>query len=141
VVKATIRRGGENSRAGFSLLELTTALFILVVGIFGVFHLFFFGLDRMRTIDEAAIATQAVQNELEVLRTTPFSLLQDGARAFTSPNPALDQLHLADTKVTVSPTPDGTIGLKKIEISIRWITENGRRAERSITTLAGEKGS
>ena len=77
----------------------------------------------MRTLDEAAIATQAVQNELEVLRTTPFSLLQDG-RASHRPA-ALEQLHLADTKVTVSAAPDGTIGLKKIEID-RWITENGR---------------
>ena len=139
MAKALSERGRLTSSGGFSLLELTTALFILVVGLFGVFQLFHFGLDRMRTLDEAAIAVQAVQNELEVLRTTPFSSLQDGERAFAVADPALERLVRAETRVAISPAPDGIAGLKKIDVSIRWITENGRQAERSVTTLLGEK--
>lgn len=132
----------SRSSDGFTLLELTTAMFLLVVGIFGVVKLFQFGLDRMRTIDESAIASQAVQNELEVLRSTPYAMLTDGVRPFVTHDPALDQvLHLAATKVVVAPSPDGAPGLKRVDISIRWITENGRRAERSVTTLIGDMGS
>ena len=131
-------RRGMNANEGFSLLELTTALFILTVGIFGVFRLFNFGMDRLRALDEAAIATEAVQNELEALRTTPTATLQDGEQQFTIPNPALDRLWLADTKISVSPASDGVVGLKQVEISIRWINRNGGRAERSVTTLIRE---
>ncbi|NUM56293.1 MAG: prepilin-type N-terminal cleavage/methylation domain-containing protein [Candidatus Hydrogenedentes bacterium] len=127
------------SQQGFTLLELTTAMFVLVVGIFGIVRLFQFGLDRMRTIDESAIASQAVLNELELVRSTPYAILADGTRAFVTVDPALEQmLHLADTKVVIAAAPDGTPGLKQVEVSIRWITEYGRRAERSVTTLVAE---
>ena len=130
--------GGARANAGFTVLELTTALFILVVGIFGAVQLFHFGLAKLHTLDEAAIAGQVLQNELETLRAAPFGALEYGERAFAATAPELDQLHLADTKTTIAPGPDGIAGLKRIDLSVRWITENGRRAERSVTTLIGE---
>jgi len=128
----------DYTQSGIALLEMTAALFILVVGLFGAFNLYYVGLSKLRTLDEAAIAQQALQNELETLRSTPFASLAVGERPFVNIAPECAQLHLAETKVTISPGPDGIAGLKRADLSIRWITENGRRAERSVTTLIGE---
>lgn len=119
---------------------MTTALFILAVGVFGVFNLYHFGLAKLHTLDESAVAGQLLQNELETLRAMPFAALDYGERPFAAPAPELDQLYLADTKTTIAPGPDGIAGLKRVDVSIRWITENGRRAERSVTTLIAEAG-
>lgn len=138
MIAADTRYGRAHSRAGFTLIELSTALFILVVGLFGAFNLYHFGLAKLRTLDEAAIAERALQNEVEVLRATPFAAIAPGVRPFSMLPPELDRLHLAETRVAIAPAPDGLAGLLHVDLSIRWITENGRRAERSVTTLIAE---
>jgi Tfp pilus assembly protein PilV len=129
-----MRAARKTTSAGFTLLELTTAMFVLVLGLFGVFQLFYFGLDRMRSLDEAAIASQALQNELEAIRATPTAMT-DGEHAFVTRDPALERLQPAETKVSVAPAAKGTPGLKQVDLSIRWITHKGFQAERSLTTL------
>lgn len=124
--------------AGFTILELTTAMFILIVGLFGTITLFHFGISKLHALDEAAIAAQAVQNELEIVRSTPFAALELGERTVAVADPALARLHLADTKVTISPGPGDAPGLKQVTVSVRWIAENGRRSERTVTTLVAE---
>lgn len=127
-----------NARDGFSLIEITTALFILIVGLFGVFQLFHFGIGKMRVIDESAIAQQAVQNELEVLRAMPFAQLQDGEHEFVTQDPALQSL--VHSKGTITIASAEITALKRVDIALRWVTQNGRVAERSVTTLIGGKG-
>ncbi|MCC6793515.1 MAG: hypothetical protein IT366_00235 [Candidatus Hydrogenedentes bacterium] len=127
-----------NAREGFSLIEITTALFVLIVGLFGVFQLFHFGIGKMRVIDESSIAQQAVQNELEVLRALPFTQLQDGERDFVTQDPALQSLVQATGAINVTSAENS--GLKRVDIALRWVTQNGRVAERSVTTLIGDKG-
>ncbi|MCC6154634.1 MAG: hypothetical protein IT367_12785 [Candidatus Hydrogenedentes bacterium] len=127
-----------SAREGFSLIEITAALFILIVGLFGVFQLFHFGLGKLRVIDESAIAQQAVQNELETLRAMPFAQLQDGEHAFVTQDPALDSLVKANGTITIASAEIS--GLKRVDIALRWVTQNGRVAERSVTTLIGDKG-
>ena len=127
-----------NGREGFSLIEITTALFVLIVGLFGVFQLFHFGIGKMRVIDESAIAQQAVQNELETLRAIPYAQLEDGARGFAAQDPALQSLVHAEGTITIASAEIS--GLKRVDIALRWVTQNGRVAERSVTTLIGDKG-
>ena len=127
------------AREGFSLVEISTALFILVVGLFGVFQLFHFGLGKLRAMDESAIAMQAVQNELETLRATPFSQLQDGEHEFVTQGPALERLVKPTGAVSIAPIA-GPVGLKQVDISFRWVTQNGRVADRAVTTFIGDKG-
>lgn len=125
---------------GFSLVEISTALFILVVGLFGVFQLFHFGLGKLRALDESAIAMQAVQNELETVRATPFAQLQDGEHEFVTQDPALERLVKPTGTVTIVTVADPA-GLKQVDISLRWVTQNGRVADRAVTTYVGDKGS
>ncbi len=124
---------------GFSLIEISTALFILIVGLFGVFQLFHFGIGKLHVIDESAIAMQAVQNELETVRAMPFAQLQDGEHEFVTHDPALERLVKYTGKVIIGPAAEHT-GLKQVDISLRWVTQNGRVADRTVTTLIGDKG-
>lgn len=127
------------AREGFSLIEISTALFILIVGLFGVFQLFHFGIGKLGAIDESAIAMQAVQNELETIRAVPFAQLQDGEHAFVTQDPALERLVKPTGTVTIVSTAEPA-GLKRADISLRWVTQNGRVADRTVTTLIGDKG-
>ena len=127
------------AKDGYSTMEMTATLFVLTVGLFGALQLFSFGLDRMRALDESSVAMQAVQNEIEVLRAAPFASLTDGEHAFVSEAPELSRLENADTRVVIAPVAGVSAALKEVTATIVWISENGRRSERTLTTLLTEK--
>ena len=122
---------------GVTIMELTAALFVVVVGLFGALQLFRFGIDRMQTMHEATVALQAVQNEVELLRSMQYTSLQDGTHAFAS-NPELGNLLInVQPRVEISPV-EGVASYKQVHVSLAWTTENGRRAERAVTTYIAE---
>jgi len=136
----TVPKYGSKRNAGFTVLELTAAIFVMTVGLAGVAQLCRFGLDRMRIMEEQAIAVQAMQNEMESLRSMPFSALTDGAHSFVSTAATLERLGpLVEARVTIAPVPGVSAPLKEVTASVVWRTGNARRAERSITTLIAEK--
>ena len=128
------------NQSGVTLLELTAALFVLTVGMFGVIRMYHFGLNKMHALNESAVAMRAIQNEVETLRSMPFSELRDTDRDhFVSDTPALSRLVNASPSVTVNDFPRGPKRLKEVTVSIRWTGENGRTIEKKLTTLIGDK--
>lgn len=132
--------GRRARHAGFSLLELTTAIFILSLGVLGAITMFHYGLDKTRAVHESELAFRALANEIETLRVAPFNELEPGHDLpFRSSGPETDRLHLAEKTVAIAPVP-GTPGLAEVTARIRWVGDNGRVIEKSLTTLIADKG-
>ena len=139
---AGMTRGREVLRAdgGYSLVELIAALFVLTVGLLGTIQVYHFGLDRIRTMREGAMASRMVQNEIETLRARPFSELDHGENArFISGNPDAEVLVNATPSVTIRPYGSPNLRLKEVCVSLRWTGEHGRTLERAVTTLIADK--
>jgi len=129
------------SQGGFTLLEVCVALAILTVGMIGVIQMYFFGLDKLRTVNEAAIARTLVQNEIEYLRALPFSELKNGYfESFTSQSLKDAGLLNAVGSVSVRDVPGFEGRLKEVQVALRWTGEYGRVIEQQATTLIAEKG-
>lgn len=122
-------------RRGFTLLELTCAIFVISAGLFGILHIYLQGIDKMQAINEYETAICALSNEMEMLRTVPFDALELGnGQPFHSETPGLEHLHLAETLTFIAAEEDDT-ALKRVTVRIRWIGEHGRRIEKELTTL------
>ncbi len=131
----------RRSGAGFSLIELSTAVFILTVGVLGVMTMFFYGLDKVRNINEARIAVRAVQNELETRRALPFQQLVPGTSAFLSKTPELDRLLNVSTTVVIADDASVAPGrLRRVTATVAWTGEHGRHIEKHMSILAADKG-
>ena len=129
-----------NDQRGVSLIELTAALFVLTVGMFGVIQMYHFGLSKMHALNETTVAVHALQNEMETLRSLPFSELRNTNKGqFVSETPALSRLADAKPNVTIADYSDGAKRLKRITVSITWSGENGRTIEKTVTTLIADK--
>jgi Tfp pilus assembly protein PilV len=129
----------KNQR-GTSLIELTAALFVLTVGMFGVIQMYHFGLNKMHALNETTVAVQALQNEIETLRSVPFSELRNTDKGrFVSETPALSRLVNAKPAVTITDYGDSSKRLKRITVSITWTGENGRTIQKTVTTLIADK--
>ena len=128
-------------RAGLTLIELIAALFVLTVGMFGVIQMYHFGLDKMRALNEYAIAMRAIQNEVETLRSVPFSQLDNtDSGQFRSETPELAMLVNATPTVSITDYDGGRKRLKQVTVSLRWTGEHGRTIEKKVTTLIADKG-
>ena len=133
--------GERDGRSGFSLLELTTALFVLTLGLFGAVQMFQLGLAKMRVVNEAGIAVRAVQNEIETLRSLPFSELGDvQSGPFISETPETANLVNASTSVSIRDYGEPETALKEVTVRIVWAGEHGRTIKKVQTTLIADKG-
>ena len=59
-----------HKEAGFTLIELTAAVFIITTALFGVVVTYNAGIDKLRALNESRTALRAANNEIETLRAT-----------------------------------------------------------------------
>jgi len=120
---------------GFSLIELTCAISVISVGLFGIIHIYLRGIDKMHAINEYETALCALNNELETLRTLPWEALEPGeGLSFHSETPGVERLHLAEARTFIT-LAENNAELKQVTVRIRWVGEYGRRIEKELTTL------
>ena len=126
----------RSRNSGYVLVEMTSALFVLTVGVLGTMRAYDYGIDSIRAMRESSLAMQRVQNEIETLRALPFGALQDGAR-----EEPIEDADLANASLHVELSPDSSASphLKQVLVTVSWTAENGRRASRSGVTLIAEK--
>ena len=136
----TPRKHTRCSTAGFSLIELTAALFVLAVGLFGTLQMYNVIAEKLLHVQECEIAARALNAEIETLRALPFSQLTDRENApFVSQPFGTDNLVNLTTRLTIQPHPDRRLKLKRVTATILWTGEHGRKIEKSLTTLIGDK--
>lgn len=137
----TTQAADRSKEQGFTLLELTAALFIVSIGLFGVVQTFYFGMDKMRTVQEYAIAMRAIENELETLRAQPFVSLRETSEApFLSVTPELNQLFKPWASVRIRERSGEGGMLWEVTVRIVWLADRGRRVEKRVTTLIAYQG-
>jgi Tfp pilus assembly protein PilV len=65
----------RNSEAGFTLIEALTATLILMFGLASIFNLMIVATTSNSVANRASAATMVASQQLEVLRSTPYSVL------------------------------------------------------------------
>ena len=120
------------STAGYSLLELTTAIALMIAVFFGAIQVFHSGVDTVKAIHERDIALRAARNEIETRRVQPQAEGKD--LPFLSVTPELARLVRAEAVVEVAPSP--VASLKTVIARIEWRTQNGRKAHVELTAVA-----
>lgn len=135
------RKHNPNRReAGFTLLELTCAAFVLTFGVMAVLQLHLTAMQKARVVQENAVADEALQNEIETLRAQPFDSLANGeSLPFQSVTPALERLPKAAASVSIADADSSVPGLKRVYAQVRWTGENGRLIERRAETLIARR--
>lgn len=132
----------HNRVRGMALLESVTALFVAVVGLTGTLQMLQFSVDKIRAVEQYAIAGRVLQNELETLRAQPYeSLVESERREFLSASPELEALPVADAYCVVRPGTVMPARIREVTVVIAWSTEHGRRAERRLTTLVARRSA
>lgn len=132
----------HNRARGMALLESVTALFVAVVGLTGTLQMFQFSVDKIRTVEQYAIAGRVLQNELETLRAQPYdSLVESERREFLSASPELEALPVAEAYCVVRPGSSMPARIREVTVVVAWSTEHGRRAERRLTTFVARRSA
>jgi len=121
---------------GLTVLETAVALFVIMVGVLGMFQAIQTAFNHGRYLDERNAAMTAVINELETLRAVPFSSLENGRQEFRSHTPRALALPEGTGMVQVS---DFAEGLKEVCVRYEWLGPNGRRTNQEITSLIGRR--
>ncbi len=115
--------------AGFTLLEILITLIILVMGVFSVTRAFTAGIFASSDIENAHLALNIAQAEMEEIKNTPFADLADNG-----PVPAdldLDSPFARfDVTVNVAENQDP----RQIDVTVDWNTKGGK-ADVILTTL------
>lgn len=121
---------------GFSLLELTCAIFVVTVAGFGSIQLYSVGMDKIIMMREYDVATSELRNEVERLRSLSFDSVSDGM-AVSPPSAAMATL--SEPLLTVAAT-ERSPGLKAVEVSLAWKSRGGRTITRKLMTLIADHG-
>jgi hypothetical protein len=122
---------------GFSLLELTCAIFVVTVAGFGSIQLYSIGMDKIVMMQEYDVATVQLRNEVERLRSLPFDALVDGM-AGAPPSATLETLH---DPVLAIKTSERAPGLREVVVTLTWQSRGGRAITRELTTLIADHGA
>jgi prepilin-type N-terminal cleavage/methylation domain-containing protein len=129
----------RHNQRGFTLLELTCALFVITTAGFGAIQLYSIGMDNITMMREYDVSTEVLRNAVEQLRARPYEDLVDGM-PIEAPSPAMESLHKATLSVAISEPPGGPPGLKALHLTLRWQSLHGREIERELDTLIARKG-
>ena len=124
--------------AGAVLVELTCAIFIITVGVFGALQMYSLAISKTRSVNEYGLAGRVLTNEIETLRAAPFDSLTNGPAPFRSKTPELSRLVRAETAAKIADCPE-VPNLKVVQVKVRWKGEQGRWIEKRLETMIAKK--
>jgi len=118
----------RKKKTGFTLIEMMTAVFILIIGIVAVLNIFPLGLQIRAGAEMAAIASWLGQEKIEEVISIPYSDISIGtieSRHYL-PSPynkyeretivsCVQGTDLSDVSCDSQPTP-----LKKVKVTVFW---------------------
>lgn len=121
---------------GFSLIELLAAILILTLVITTSLVVFTARRARAQQALETILAYQALANEAEWRRRTPYGDLEEGKfeKTFLSDTSLLKPLRPFSTIVSVA---DAAPAVRSVTMTIRW--QNGKRSAK-LTLLRAKTG-
>ena len=125
---------------GFTLIELTAGLSLAAIAFVGLFALNVLNIRAMRSAREESRSMQAMEYEMEQLRTIPWSNVVAYGSAYSisgSNNPALAHLNSGGGTVTLSPEPAESTNAssRRVTITLTWASHHDS-ATRTNTTMS-----
>ncbi|MFQ6068945.1 MAG: prepilin-type N-terminal cleavage/methylation domain-containing protein [Candidatus Aminicenantales bacterium] len=122
-------------KKGFTLVEVLLTVMILAVALTALLTVFVYGFHLLSRMNQIALATQAVQEETEYIRTLPYDDILNLGSSFEHEN--LSQLENGQGLITLEDSvgPD----IKKLTVSVVW-TYRGRQLRKDITTYITREG-
>jgi prepilin-type N-terminal cleavage/methylation domain-containing protein len=126
---------GKNREDGFTLIEVLVTIMILAVVLIALFSCFIYGFTVISRVRQASIATQCLQEELELIRNMPFNNILSLDSSFTNESLSL----LEDSSGILSLEDSGGNDIKKLTVSV-ICSYNGRQMRRDIVTFVTRKG-
>ncbi|MCK4244217.1 MAG: hypothetical protein KAX20_01180 [Candidatus Omnitrophica bacterium] len=124
-------------KKGFTLIEITLTILIIIIISIGIVSIFSYGFGISTETREIFIATQAAQEEMELIRDMAFNNIVGGT--FTTPGFA----HLANPVGTVTVDDTYIAGeddIKKVTVTVSWTSAQGRSSTKSLVTLITREG-
>jgi len=125
----------KNREDGFTLIEVLVTIMILAVVLIALFSCFIYGFTVISRVKQASIATQCLQEQLELIRNMPFNDILSLDSSFTNESLPL----LEDSSGILSLEDSGGDDIKKLTVSVIW-SYNGRQMRRDIVTFVTRKG-
>jgi Tfp pilus assembly protein PilV len=127
--KTQTRRAPQGER-GFTLIETTIALGVMMVAALGVAALFLHSINFNSGAAGRAMAMAVAQRQVERLRSVSFDSLADDAGTVVSDGHSYD--FTVDVTVVDTDDDDGKDTLKRIQVSVTPQTDNGAWAGQSV---------
>jgi len=125
----------KNREDGFTLIEVLVTIMVLAVVLIALFSCFLYGFTVISRMRQMAIATQCIQEELELIRNMPFNDILSLDSSFENESLSL----LEDSSGILSLEDSGGNDIKKLTVSVIW-SYNGRQIRRDIVTFVTRKG-
>jgi prepilin-type N-terminal cleavage/methylation domain-containing protein len=120
---------------GFTLIEVLITLMMLAVVLTALLSCFIQAFDILTRMKQMTIATQSIQNELELIRSMHYSDILSLDDTFT--NDSLSYLENSSGIIDLEDSVGAEI--KKLTVSVTWIYR-GRQMQKEIVTYVTKKG-
>ena len=134
-----MRSRGRISLQGFSMIEVLLAIVLVTVGLTAVSYVMAVGMGLNVDTKETSVAYQAANEQIELLRRTPFASISVCTDAQFSV-PSLSQLPNAQGLMTVQ-LYQGQSDLKQVTLRVRWTRRGpGRDQSVQLVTLICRRG-
>jgi len=131
--KMAIKR--KKREDGFTFIEVLVTMLILGVVLIALLSCFLHGFNVISRMRQMAIATQCIQEELELIRNMSFDDILSLEASFTNESLSL----LEDSSGILSLEDSGGSDIKKLTVSVIW-SYNGIQIRRDIVTFVTRKG-
>jgi type II secretory pathway pseudopilin PulG len=130
---AAIKR--KKREQGLTYIEVLVTMVILAVVLIALLSCFLNGFNVLSRMKQMTIATQAIQEELELIRNMPFNDILTLGSSFT--NESFSFLEGSNGAVNVEDSLGDSI--KKLTVSVFWSYRN-RPMRKDVVTYITKKG-
>ena len=120
---------------GFSMIEVLVTMFFLGSVLLSITSVLIYGSTLLLRMEQITIASQSIQKEVELIRSTPFDSILDLESSFT--NDDLSRLENGQGQVFLEDSTGTEI--KKVTVRVVW-TFRGRQMQRDVVTYITRGG-
>lgn len=131
--KIAVKR--KNREDGFTFIEVLVTIAILAMVLMAILSSFIYGFNVLSRMKQKTVATQCIQEELELIRNMAYDDIANLGSTFTNDNLSLLENSSGILNVEDSAGDD----IKKLTVSVVW-TYRGNQMREDIVTFVTRKG-